>query len=449
MTPLTQLKLPMFALLLGLSACTGGPEPEAPVQTPGPVAVALPQGALDSTWMLQIAAEGAQDTLMSKGPWKAIFDRDYTQAIPAAEGDLQARLHAEAAVIYRQAALLQAQSISESFSPAQGRDSDPVQVSYYYELSQVILGQGGTIAALGQGPESLVAASKAWAEREGELSMATLPAVYTLPEVTPGQVPEMPESAVVELQELVGESKMALADPTATLELAAWHEAAARAASENGDVIADALIAPWRLPFESHAAVEPAELPLEVLFLGTVASAADMAFLASVGAEGADVPEVVSRFSERSMVAAALAPCLIQGVMDPQCVIDAAAGVPAPLLQAMSAVGPASVDHRMYVKGARATVLRGGARVALALGDTRGDALLRINALDHSGDAAADPAFLLSQAAWDAGTRNALRAQELLHTQAQVLPGMASVRVSLDVLHLRVSRDAGPAMPMH
>lgn len=103
----------------------------------------------------------------------------------------------------------------------------------------------------------------------------------------------------------------------------------------------------------------------------------------------------------------------------------------------------------MYAKGARATVLRGGARVALALGDDRGAALLRINALDHSGDAAADPSFLLSQAAWDAGTRNALRAQELLHTQAQVLPGMASVRVSLDVLHLRVSRDAGPAMPMH
>lgn len=446
---MTQLKLPIFALLLTLAACTGGPEPETPSEGPGPVAAALPQSALESTWMVQIAAEGAQDQLMSKGPWKAIFDRDYAQAIPASSGDLQARLHAEAAVIYRQAALLQAQSIAESFSPEQGRDSDPAQVSYYYELSQVILGKGETVGALSEGPESLVAASKVWAEREGELSMSSLPAVFTLPAVAPGQVPELPESAVVELKELVGDSKMALADPTATLQLAAWHEAAARSASENGDAIADALIAPWRLPFESHLAVEPADLPLEVLFLGTVGSAADLAFLASIGAEGADVPALVKRFSERSMVAAALAPCLSGSAMDTQCVIDAAAGVPAPLLQAMSAMGPASVDHRMYAKGGRASVLRGGSRVALALGDTRGAALLRINALDHSGDAAADPAFLMSQAAWDAGTRNALRAQELLHTQAQVLPGMASVRVSLDVLHLRVSRDAGPAMPMH
>jgi hypothetical protein len=446
---LTQLKLPLFALLLSLSACTGGPESEAPEPPSGPAAVALPQAALDGSWMLQIAAPGAQVQVMSKGPWKDIFDRQYAKAIPVASGDLQARLHAEASVIYRQAALLQAQSIAQSFSPEQLRDSDPDQVAYYYALSQLILGHTVTVSALGDGPDSLKAASKAWSELEGELSFASMPPIYTLPAVVSGQVPELPQDAVVELREQIGESKMALADPTATLQLAAWHEAAARAASDNGNVIADALIAPWRLPFEPKSAVEPADLPLEVLFLGTVGSAVDMAFLASVGADGADVSAVVLSFSERSMVAAAIGPCLSAGALDPQCVIDAAAGVPAPLLQAMSAGGSASVDHRMYAKGARATVLRGGSRVAMALGDTRGAALLRINALDHSGDAAADPAFLVSQAAWDAGTRNALRAQELLHTQAEVLPGMASVRVSLDVLHLRVSRDAGPAMPMH
>jgi hypothetical protein len=411
--------------------------------------VVLPQATVEGSWMVQISAPGIQDQVMSNGPWKAVFDRDYVQAIPAASGDLQARLHAEASVIYRQAALLQAQSIVQSFSPEQLRDSDPEQVAYYYALSQLILGHTVTVMALSDAPDVLQAASKAWSELEGELSLASIPAVYTLPAVSPGQVPELPQDAVVELREQVGDSKMSLADPTATLQLAVWHEAAARAASDKGDAIADALIAPWRLPFEPKLAVKPAELPLEVFFLGTVGSAADMAFMASLGAAGADVPAVVSHFSQHSMVAAAITPCLSAGALDPQCVIDAAAGVPAPLLQAMSAAGPVSMDHRMYAKGARATVLRGGARVALALGDDRGAALLRINALDHSGDAAADPSFLLSQAAWDAGTRNALRAQELLHTQAQVLPGMASVRVSLDVLHLRVSRDAGPAMPMH
>lgn len=446
---LNPLKLPMLVLLLGLTACTGGPEPETPTQDPGPAAVSLPQAAVDATWMAQVAAPGAQDALMAEGPWRDVFDRRYGAAIPAASGELQARLHAEAAVIYRQAALLQAQSIVQTFSPEQRRDSDPVQADYYFAVAQLVLGEQAQVLPLDAGPAELQAASKAWAEREGELSLATVPAAYSLPAPAPGQVPEMPAGAVVELAEQVGDSKMSLADPTATLQLAAWHEAAARAASEQGEGIADALIGPWRLPFEAQAAAETQSLPLQVLFLGTLPSAADLALVTSLRAEGADVSAVLTQFSDTSLAAAAIAPCLTQGTLDTQCVVDAAAGTPAPLLQAMSAGAEASVDHRMYAKASRAAVLRVGADAALALGDTRGAALLRINALDHSGDAAADPAFLISQAAWDAGTRNALRAQELLHTQTEVLPGMASVRVSLDVLHLRVSRDAGPAMPMH
>lgn len=446
---LKRMTLPMLSLLLGLTACTGGPEPETPTQDPGPAAVTLPQAAVDGTWMAQVAAPGAQDELMAVGPWRDIFDRRYGDAIPAASGDLQARLHAEASVIYRQAALLQAQSIEQTFSDEQRRDSDPVQADYYYAVAQLVLGQDVQVAALSEGPGALQGASKVWAQREGELTLATVPAAYSLSAPTPGQVPEMPADAVVELSEQVGDSKMALADPTATLQLAAWHEAAARAASEQGDAIADALISPWRLPFETQVAAETQSLPLQALFLGTLPSAADLALVASLKAEGADVPAVVAQFGTSSLVAAAIQPCLSQATLDTQCVVDAAAGTPAPLLQAMSSGGEATVDHRMYAKASRAAVLRVGADVALALGDTRGAALLRINALDHSGDAAADPAFLISQAAWDAGTRNALRAQELLHTQTEVLPGMTSVRVSLDVLHLRVSRDAGPAMPMH
>jgi hypothetical protein len=113
------------------------------------------------------------------------------------------------------------------------------------------------------------------------------------------------------------------------------------------------------------------------------------------------------------------------------------------------AFGSAAADHRLFAQFVLAGTLRAGAEVAESFGDERGAAELRLIARDRSVDAAADPTFFISIAAWDAGQRNPVRAQELFHGYVDKLPGLQAARVSLDALNLRVSRDAGPAIPVH
>ena len=115
----------------------------------------------------------------------------------------------------------------------------------------------------------------------------------------------------------------------------------------------------------------------------------------------------------------------------------------------MRAAGAASGDHRALARTAQLGLLRIASRLAFAAGDVDGGARLMMQAIDLAGGSAADPLFLLKVSAWDAERRNTLRAQELLHGQVSRLPGLDAARVSLDALAIRVSRDAGPAVPMH
>jgi len=60
-----------------------------------------------------------------------------------------------------------------------------------------------------------------------------------------------------------------------------------------------------------------------------------------------------------------------------------------------------------------------------------------------------DPVFAMSVAAWDAGNRNPLRAEEILHKFRSSYPALSAAKPSLEALHLRRSRNAGPANPVH
>jgi hypothetical protein len=113
------------------------------------------------------------------------------------------------------------------------------------------------------------------------------------------------------------------------------------------------------------------------------------------------------------------------------------------------ASGGRSPNHRAMAAFIEAGVIRAGMRAADAAGDREAAGLLRIAAKDQSETDAVEPVFLVSLAAWDAGNRNALRAQEILHAQLKRAPGLDAARYALDALHLRVSRDSGPGMPMH
>ena len=90
-----------------------------------------------------------------------------------------------------------------------------------------------------------------------------------------------------------------------------------------------------------------------------------------------------------------------------------------------------------------------GIGVGIAAGDRDLGARLMIEAINLSSGPSGDPLFLLKTAAWDASVRNTLRAQQTLHGQVNRLPGLDAARRSLDALAVRVSRDAGPAVPLH
>ena len=86
--------------------------------------------------------------------------------------------------------------------------------------------------------------------------------------------------------------------------------------------------------------------------------------------------------------------------------------------------------------------------VADGAGQYRDAGILRINALERSNGPAGDPVFLLSVAAWDAGNRNPLRAQELIHALAKAHPALEAARIPLDALHIRLSRNTASGGPV-
>jgi hypothetical protein len=85
--------------------------------------------------------------------------------------------------------------------------------------------------------------------------------------------------------------------------------------------------------------------------------------------------------------------------------------------------------------------LRTLALVAEMEGDREVSGLLRINALEHSRKATADPVGLLALGAWDASNRYPTRAQDILHAQVRFFPTLEAARYGLDVMALRVSRE--------
>ncbi|MEC8423605.1 MAG: hypothetical protein VX000_07495, partial [Myxococcota bacterium] len=240
---------------------------------------------------------------------------------------------------------------------------------------------------------------------------------------------------------------VAVTNPAALMALAAWHEAAARAAAPEGDsVYIDATLAPWRLPGESRRQLEAIEHAPEWLFAGFALASGDLAFLAEASADGV---AAVGAHAGTSPLAAALQPAVGADAIDPDAVLDLAAAVGRQVETAMAAGGGGAKDfHRPFAEIARVAVLRAGMLVADGAGQYRDAGILRINALERSNGPAGDPVFLLSVAAWDAGNRNPLRAQELIHSLAKSHPALEAARTPLDALHIRLSRNTASGGPV-
>lgn len=434
-------------------ACTGSADVSSPSEE---VAASVVEDALvDESWQVTVAPADALAPISGAPVWQAFFKREYAQGLSAAgEGLVAARLHAEISAMYRQALLAQSYSIIETYKEEQRRKGDPAEVGYLVGVSYVITGASDKGPALIQAAESsayapIAEAAKAWTARLGDergwLSLSDAAPLFPMPEVKVGLVPELPSEHHYEVAETVGEQSVKLSDPTALLQAALWHEQASIAAG-SAELTA-ALLAPWRLPTEDVAPPASVELPIEALFMGLWSNNADLAFVGALESS-ADPSAVLEQHTGSSPYAALSASCLGDAGLNVECVQDGAIKLARQYEARMSAAaGGPTADHRLFLDHVRTGTLQSASRLSLAMGEERVAGLLRLNARDRAIEAAADPVYLLSFAAWDARQRNPQRALDLFHGYVDALPGMQAARVSIDALQLRVQRDSGPGIP--
>ena len=105
--------------------------------------------------------------------------------------------------------------------------------------------------------------------------------------------------------------------------------------------------------------------------------------------------------------------------------------------------------HRPFAQFARIAVLQAGMIVADANDQYRDAGILRLEALERMESVSIDPVFAMSVAAWDAGNRNPMRPEDILHTFSDSFPSLTAARSPLEALHLRRSRTAAPTSPVH
>lgn len=460
-------------ILTLLLACSGTPA-EAPAAPAAPTSAVGPE-LLASTWQVRLAPDAARASFEGRASWSAYFEGKRVEALTAmaAENDPAglARMHAELAALYQEAALVAARSVQQVYG-VDGQPTDPVEVAYLLGEAGVILGDDALMARFGACGASKVAGlakrDAAWKAWVASGRTATPPAAWPL-----GDIPALPGEVVLGQAPALGaiptytfpeRTPEALGVPAADLmsvwALAKWHEAAAVKAGAEASGLqvlrahaAPAFFAPVpAAPASAEAgAVAPADAALSdaALFLGPYTTAGDLALAAALR-DPTQAASAVSAHVSDSPYAAIVQACTTNGAIGVDCVLDQSASFGSAIQDAMSKAANGPQDfHRYFADQARAGVLRVAADAAFAAGDSDTGGRLRLNALDKAVGKAYDPLFAVSVAAWDAGNRNSVRATELLHPLVDEIPGLDVARIPLDALHVRLSRSAAPGVPMH
>lgn len=453
----------MFVPIL-LLACADPPGSATDVATAPPKAVsAVPAELLDSAWQVRMAVDAARAPFEGRPGWVAYFTKDRAAALQAFAEEKDAvglaRLHAEYAAMYRQAALMAAHATAQVYG-ADAQPTDPKETSYLLGVSAVFLGDATRRARIGESAASSVkqlatvdAGWKKWLEA-GAVWPPDAPSAASpngLAGATAGQTPAAGAVPHYELPEQgEGGLKVQAGDPGSMWALSRWHEAAAVEAAPESSAAVSLLIDPWRLPPElGDGAPAPVgwAYPDAFLFMSALSTAGDAAFFADLSRVGASA---VALHAAESPYARIVQSCTEASKLSVDCVLDQSAAFGDAIEARMEAkAGRVDSFHRFFAGYARVGVLRAGDRAAAAMGDGEASGRLRINALDRTTGATRDPIFLLSVAAWDASNRNSVRAEELVHGLLTEVPGLEAARLPLDALHIRLSRNAAPGRPMH
>lgn len=448
-------RLILFAL--GAAACSGA---STDVGTPPPKAGSAVSAALIAqTWQVRFAVDAARAPFEGRAGWVAWFQGKRAESLQAftadADGAAQSRVHAEYASIYRQAALLAASATAQVYG-ADAQPTDPLETSYLLGVSGAMLGDAALTARLGSAGTSKVAglagrdaAWKAWAVAGAiwppDALAADAPSAPSAP--TPGKAPDAGALPHYLLPEQGESTTVDAADLGTLWALSRWHEAAAIAASPENEQAVRVWIDPWRLPPEPRSPSAPVAIPDTFLFMSAMTTPGDALFLSDLERDGL---AAVAAHASDSPYAVIVARCTEAQSVSVDCVLDEAAALGAAIEAAMAtAAGKEDGFHRPFAEFARVGVLRAADRAAWKLQDRESGGRLRINALDRTTGSTRDPVFLLSVAAWDAGNRNTVRAEELVYGLLTEVPGLEAARLPLDALHIRLSRNAAPGRPMH
>lgn len=436
-----------------------------PALESGPDRPAIPGALVVSTWPVQMADDSLRAPFESHPGWAALLmQRDYPAALAAFGGDVplpagQARVHAELASAYREALRVGAHATIQVYGENR-RDEDPPAVDCLLLVSYTLLGQddpsadrlSACQAADLEALEAHAAAWNAWRSEHAWPPTAALSATPGQPgEPTVGALPGAGALPHWSTEDLVEGLEVPLASPAGLLWLAMFHEQAAQAAYLQGEPAIAALLAPWLLPGEPAPAVSAElEVPLELLFGSAMLVPGDLGFMVDL-TRGAGASAVAS-WKDRSAHASIIAPCVdvAAGSVGVPCVVENAGLAFEQLRTAMEIrSGGEQGYHRPFAELGRVGAIRAAEAAAEALGDERAMGLLRLEALDLSIGTSAEPHYLLSIAAWDAGNRNSSRASDSLHAQVGHIPGVEVARFPLDALHVRLSRESAPGVPMH
>ena len=441
------------------------PNPSGSSADPVPGSVVIPGAMVGSTWPVSMADDTLRAPFESHPGWVAfVMQRDYPAALAAFGGDAplaggQARVHLELAAAYRQALLIGAHATIQVYGENR-RDEDPPAVDCLLVVSYALAGlddpQAGRLEACSASViTDLVDHARAWDDWAGTDVWPPTAALAATPgqpgEAVIGSLPDAGTLPHWRAKDRVEGLELQAASPAGLLALALFHEQAAIAALPESEQASVALLAPWRLPSEPVAlSADIPEVPAELLFGSAMLVPADVAFMADVDRGGGVA--AVAGWRDRSALASAISPCVDAAVpaVDVPCAIEASGRGFDQMRTAMEIrSGGEQGYHRPFAELGRVGVIRAAEAVASITGDEKATGLLRLEALDRAVGTSAEPHYLLSIAAWDAGNRNSSRASDSLHAQVGHIPGVEVARFPLDALHVRLSRESAPGVPMH
>ena len=452
-------RLSMLLLPLCWVACGSSEEPSNTAQTED-VAAAIDGALLMQSWPARMANDENRGPFEGDPGWQHFFAHDLGPALTAFSASKNdrgmARVHQLLSSMYGQGALLAANATEQAYG-VDGVETDPVEVSYVLGVSGVIRGDfDGARERLKSVPPDTPVHERAqkWLDLlNASASIPDLGALQSisgsLGDVTAGTTPQPQALPHFEVAERTEKGRlMAMNDPTDLLAHAAWHRAAAKmVAPETDKGVLEQLdkrysIVRQDVPTQTVLALDDAWL-----FCAPDLSPADAGFIAAATTGGL---AAVEKWGGRSPLAAALVPAVAEGRIAPQGVMDAAFSLQKQLGRAMADIGGGEQGfHRPFALRARVAVLLAGMIVADANDQYRDAGILRLNALERMEAIGVDPVFALSVAAWDAGNRNPLRPEDILHQFGATYPALVAAKAPLEALHLRRSRNATPTTPVH